>query len=101
QWSAYAVAGPRSRELLQRLLPDLDLSNDAFPYMAAAQIAWGKIPGRLFPLPFPGELAYEIAAPAYAGEDLIKALFEAGAPLGVVPYGVEALGVMRIEKGHP
>jgi sarcosine oxidase subunit alpha len=101
QWATYAVAGPRSRALLQRLLPGLDLSNAAFPYMAAGEIAWGEFPARLFRLSFSGELAYEIAVPAYAGEDLVKALFAAGAALGVAPYGVEALGVLRIEKGHP
>ena len=101
QWSTYAVAGPRSRDLLQEMLPGFDLSNASFPYMAATETTWGEIPARLFRLSFSGELAYEIAVPAYAGDDLMRALIKTGAPLGVVPYGVEALGVMRIEKGHP
>jgi sarcosine oxidase subunit alpha len=101
QWATYAVAGPRSRELLQKLLPDLDLANGAFPYMAAAEIAWRGGPARLCRLSFSGELAYEISAPASLGEALVRALFDAGRELGVVPYGTEALGVMRIEKGHP
>jgi sarcosine oxidase subunit alpha len=100
QWATYAVAGPRSRELLQRLLPDVDLANDAFPYMAAAEIAWRGAPARLYRLSFSGELAYEISAPASLGDALVRALFDAGAELGVIPYGTEALGVMRIEKGH-
>jgi len=101
QWATYAVAGPRSRELLQGLLPDLDLADAAFPYMAAAEILWAKAPARLFRLSFCGELAYEISAPASRGEALVRALFDVGRELGVVPYGTEALGVMRIEKGHP
>jgi sarcosine oxidase subunit alpha len=101
QWATYAVAGPRSRELLQRLLPDLDLGDDALPYLAAAEITWRGLPARLFRLSFSGELAYEISAPASAGDALVRALFDAGRALGVVAYGTEALGVMRIEKGHP
>ena len=101
QWSTFAVAGPRSRSLLQKLLPSLDLSNDNFPYMAAAELGWQGAPARLFRLSFSGELAYEISVPASVGDILVRALFEAGRDFGVIPYGTEALSVMRIEKGHP
>jgi methylglutamate dehydrogenase subunit C len=101
QWSTFSVAGPRSRALLQKLLPMLDLSNDRFPYMAAAEMRWQDVPARLFRLSFSGELAYEISVPASHGDKLIRALFEVGKDLDAVPYGTEALGVMRIEKGHP
>jgi heterotetrameric sarcosine oxidase alpha subunit len=101
QWSQYAVAGPKSRELLQNLLGDkLDLSNIAFPYLACAEFTWGKVPVRLFRLSFSGELAYEIAVSADYGDSLMRALASAGEPLGAAPYGSEALGVLRIEKGH-
>jgi sarcosine oxidase subunit alpha len=101
QWAQYAIAGPNSRLLLERLLGDtLDLSNAAFPYLACAEFLWGKRPARLFRVSFSGELAYEIAVPARSGDTLIRALLEAGRAWGVVPYGTEALGVMRIEKGH-
>jgi methylglutamate dehydrogenase subunit C len=101
QWSTFAVAGPRSRALLQKLLPALDMSNESFPYMAAAEFIWQGGPARLFRLSFSGELAYEISIPASCGDLLVRALFEAGRAFDVVPYGTEALGVMRIEKGHP
>jgi heterotetrameric sarcosine oxidase alpha subunit len=101
QWSTFAVAGPRSRALLQKLLPALDLSNESFPYMAAAELSWQGAPARLFRLSFSGELAYEIGVPAAVGDILVRALFETGNAFDVVPYGTEALGVMRIEKGHP
>jgi heterotetrameric sarcosine oxidase alpha subunit len=101
QWSTYSVAGPRSRALLQKLLPALELSNDRFPYMAAAEMRWQDVPARLFRLSFSGELAYEISVPASQGDRLVRALFEVGKDFDVVPYGTEALGVMRIEKGHP
>jgi heterotetrameric sarcosine oxidase alpha subunit len=101
QWSTYSVAGPRSRALLQELLPMLDLSNDRFPYMAAAEMRWQEVPARLFRLSFSGELAFEISVPASHGDRLVRALFEVGKNFDAIPYGTEALGVMRIEKGHP
>ena len=55
---------------------------------------------RLFRISFSGELAYEIAVPARYGGALMQRLMAAGADLGVTPYGTEALGVLRIEKGH-
>jgi sarcosine oxidase subunit alpha len=101
QWATWAVAGPRSRALLQALDLGLDLSNPAFPYMAAAAFRWRGAPARLFRVSFSGELAYEISVSAQHGEALPEALLDAGQGLGVTPYGVEALGVMRVEKGHP
>lgn len=101
QWAQLAVAGPKSRTLLQRLFVDVDLSNAGFPYMAAIECVWRAVPVRLFRLSFSGELAYEVAVPADYGDALIRALFEAGSDLGVMPYGTEALSVLRIEKGHP
>jgi sarcosine oxidase subunit alpha len=102
QWAQFAVAGPRARELLQRVLdPGCDISNQAFPFMAAGQVRLrdGQ-PARLFRISFSGELAYEIAVPGKHGDALIRTLFEAGQDLGVVPYGLEALNVLRVEKGH-
>jgi methylglutamate dehydrogenase subunit C len=100
-WATYAVAGPRSRALLQAVFADVDLSNQAFGFMAAAETAWREGPARICRVSFSGELAFEVSVPAAQGMDLLQALFNAGRAHGVTPYGVEALGVMRIEKGHP
>ncbi len=101
RWAQFAVAGPRSRALLQNLLGgDVDLANAAFPFMAAGEFALGGVKVRLFRISFSGELAYEIAAPASYGDALIRTLMQAGGELEVTPYGLEALNVMRIEKGH-
>jgi sarcosine oxidase subunit alpha len=102
-WAQYAIAGPRSRTLLARIAdPGQDVSDAAFPYLAAGELrVLGGVRGRLFRISFSGERAYELAVPAAHGEALIAALFAAGAELGVTPYGIEALNVLRIEKGHP
>jgi hypothetical protein len=60
----------------------------------------GGIPARLYRVSYSGELAYEIGVSAGYGDALIRALIAAGAPHGIAAYGTEALGVMRIEKGH-
>ncbi|HLY51981.1 MAG TPA: 2Fe-2S iron-sulfur cluster-binding protein [Steroidobacteraceae bacterium] len=100
QWAQFAVAGPRAREVVAALVPDLDLSNQAFPFMAVATATVGGIPGRLFRISFSGELAYEIAVPARAALGVWQAILEAGAPHGIRPYGLDALNTLRIEKGH-
>lgn len=103
QWAQFAVAGPQAREVLQRVVdPGQDISNEAFPYLGVGEVSvCCGTPARLFRLSFSGELAYEIAVPARFGDSLVRAIMEAGAPFGIAPYGTEALGVLRIEKGHP
>ncbi|MFM7784989.1 MAG: sarcosine oxidase subunit alpha, partial [Gammaproteobacteria bacterium] len=103
QWAQFSVAGPRSRELLQRITdPGQDISDAAFPYLAAGELrVLGGVRGRLFRISFSGERAYEIAVPARHAEPLLDALFAAGEDLGIAPYGLEALSVLRVEKGHP
>lgn len=101
-WAQYAVAGPNARNLLSKIVDkEFDISNDAFPFMACGQITvCGGTPARLFRISFSGELAYEIAVPTKYGDSMIRALMAAGEEFDAVPYGTEALGVMRIEKGH-
>ncbi len=101
-WAQYAVAGPNSRKLLQKIVDeDHDISDEAFPFMAcgAVSVCGGK-PARLFRISFSGERAYEIAVPTRFGDALVRVLMAAGEEFGITPYGTEALGVMRIEKGH-
>ncbi|WP_417455190.1 sarcosine oxidase subunit alpha family protein [Kiloniella sp.] len=102
QYAQFAVAGPNARRLLQKVVDsDHDISNEAFPFMACGEITvCGGIPARLFRISFSGELAYEIAVPTRYGDSLMRTLMAAGEEFDVTPYGTEALGVMRIEKGH-
>lgn len=100
QWAQMAIAGPKARTILQTLVED-DLSNAAFPFLAAREVRLkGSLRARLFRISFSGELAYELAVPAGYGEAVADALMRAGAPQGLVAYGVEALNVLRVEKGH-
>ena len=103
QWAQIAIAGPNARRVLEKIVdPNFDISNESFPYMAAASLTvCGGTPARLFRISFSGELAYELAVPARFGNALASRLMEAGKDHGIAPYGTEALGAMRIEKGHP
>ncbi|RJG40481.1 sarcosine oxidase subunit alpha family protein [Mesorhizobium sp. DCY119] len=101
-WAQFSIAGPRSRQLVASVVDaPFDVSNQAFPYMSAGELtAFGGVPARLFRISFSGELAYELAVPAKYGNAAAAEIMRAGAPFGVVPYGLESLGAMRLEKGH-
>jgi sarcosine oxidase subunit alpha len=101
-WAQYAVAGPRSRDVLAKLVDKpFDISNEGFPRMGAGELTiCGGVPARLFRVSFSGEMAYELAVPARYGDAAIRALMQAGAEFDITPYGTEALNVLRIEKGH-
>jgi sarcosine oxidase subunit alpha len=102
QWAQFSIAGPRSRDVVRKLVDEkFDLADKAFPYLAAKEITVaGGVPARLFRLSFSGEMAYELSVPARYGDAAIRAIMAAGAEFDITPYGTEALGVMRIEKGH-
>ncbi len=98
-WAQYSVAGPNARKLLEKIV-DQDISDAAFPFMGCGAITIGGVRARLFRISFSGELAYEIAVPTRYGDALIRRLVAEGAAFDAVVYGTEALGVMRVEKGH-
>lgn len=102
--TAYAsmnVAGPKSRELLSRLVDDVDLSTEAFGYM---HVRTGTIAGVpdcvLWRIGFTGELSYELHVPASYGLHVWEQLFAHGEDLDILPFGVEAQRILRLEKGH-
>lgn len=98
--AAVNLAGPKSRGVIERLQSDIDLSPEAFPYMGVRTGTLAGIPVRVLRVGFVGELGYEIHAPARYGEALWDLLMDAGAPDGIVPFGVEAQRILRLEKGH-
>ena len=98
-WAQFAVAGPMARDVLAPLV-DRDLSDDAFAFMAAGEAEIAGIAGRIFRISFSGELAYEVAVPAHHALPVWEAILAAGAPFGIRPYGLDALNLLRIEKGH-
>ncbi|WP_395666280.1 sarcosine oxidase subunit alpha family protein [Methylocella sp.] len=102
-WVQLAIAGEKAPDVVQALVDaPTQITQAAFPPMTAAEVTiCGGVPARLCALSFSGERAFELAAPAFYGDALIRRVVEAGAPFGLVAYGADAMGVMRIEKGHP
>jgi methylglutamate dehydrogenase subunit C len=101
QWAQFSIAGPRARELLALVVEgSLETGDAALAFMAAVETTVLGVPARIFRISYSGELAYEVAVPARYGEAFAARLMQVGAPLGVAPYGTEALAVLRIEKGH-
>lgn len=102
QWAAVAVVGPKSREVVAQLVPDLDISQEAFPFMAFRETVLANgIPARVCRISFSGELAYEINVPTWYGMAVWEAVADAGAPYGITPYGTETMHVLRAEKAFP
>ncbi|TNC72967.1 sarcosine oxidase subunit alpha family protein [Rubellimicrobium roseum] len=98
QWAQVSIAGPWSREMVQAVV-EADLSDERLPYMGCAEAAVLGVPGRVFRISFSGERAYEIAVPARYGASLWRLLVAQAESLGGGAYGLEALNVLRIEKG--
>jgi sarcosine oxidase subunit alpha len=102
--TAYAsmnVAGPASRDLLERVTQGVDLANEAFGYM---EVRTGQVAGVdgcvLWRIGFTGELSYELHVPAGYGLHVWETLMDRGRDLGIAPFGVEAQRILRLEKGH-
>ena len=98
QWAQFAIAGPLAHELLNSLL-DAPLDDKAFPFLSCGSVRLGGGEARLFRISFSGELGYEIAVPARYGEALYRDLVARAESFGGCAYGMEALNVLRIEKG--
>ncbi|GAB2518942.1 2Fe-2S iron-sulfur cluster-binding protein [Nocardiopsis aegyptia] len=103
-WATLPLVGPRSRDVLAALAPGLDVSNEAFEFMAWRDTVLDVGPGvtaRVCRISFSGELAYEINVTAWHGPAVWEALMAAGERYGITPYGTETMHVLRAEKGYP
>ena len=100
QWAGAAVAGPKSRELLKKLFPKMDVSNEGLPFMGFKEESLSGVPARVFRISFSGELAYEINVESDHGIFMWEKIMKLGKSMGIQPYGTEALSTLRIEMGH-
>jgi sarcosine oxidase subunit alpha len=100
QWAAIAVAGPKSRDLLAAAADGADLGPTGLPPNHLTEATIAGTPVRIHRLSYSGELAYEVYIPAHFAPGVWTALEAAGKPFSLIPYGTEAMGALRIEKGH-
>jgi sarcosine oxidase subunit alpha len=99
QLAAINVAGPHARDLLA-MLSDDDLSREAIPYPGHGQLTVAGVPCRAIAVGFVGELSFELHHPRGGSRELWDAVLEAGARWDIRPHGLDALDVLRLEKGH-
>ncbi len=99
QWADLAVAGPRARDVLVAAGTDVDVSNEAFPFMTFREGTVGGVPARIARISFTGELSYEIMTAGWHGPRVLEAVTRAGQPFGITSYGTETMHVLRAEKG--
>jgi len=99
QWAVIAVQGPRARDVIAPLVEGIDLGAEAFPHMAIREGTIAGVPTRLFRVSFTGELGFEINVPASEGRKVWEAIYAAGQPCAITPYGTETMHVLRAEKG--
>ena len=100
EWAAMSLAGPQSRSVLAATFPGLEVSDAALPHMGVLEAEEGGSPLRILRLSYSGERAFEIYVAAPQGRAVWERLIAEGVPRGLRPYGVEALGALRVEKGH-
>ena len=100
QWAGAALAGPKSRDVLAKLFPNLDVSNEALPFMGYSEGNLFGVSARIFRISFSGELAYEINVESDYGLFMWEKMMEIGKEFNIQPYGTEALSTLRIEMGH-
>ncbi len=100
QWAGAALAGPKSRDVLSKLFPDLDVTNEGLPFMGYTEGKLFGIDAKIFRISFSGELAYEINVKSDNGLFMWEKIIEIGKEFNMQPYGTEALSTLRIEMGH-
>lgn len=99
-WATFAIAGPNSQAILAALFPNTDTSDEAIPFLAVREADCLGIGCMIMRNSYSGERAYEVYAPADWGASVWSRALAVGAPHGLKPYGTEAMGVLRVEKGH-
>jgi sarcosine oxidase subunit alpha len=100
EWGVIAVQGPDARKVIEPLVEGIDVSAAAMPHMSVRAGRICGVPCRLFRVSFTGELGFEINVPADYAQAVWEAVFAAGTPFGITPYGTESMHVLRAEKGY-
>jgi len=101
QWATVALVGPRSREVLAAVAPELDCTATGFGFMSLRETRVSGVPARVLRVSFSGGLAYEVNVAAGDAPVVWTALLAAGEGAGITPYGTETMHVLRAEKGYP
>ena len=98
-YATASICGPNSKKILNKIIPDLDLSEENFPHMSFKNAQIGNIKCRIMRISFTGEHSYEINVQANYGRALWEKCMEEGKEFNITPYGTETMHLLRAEKG--
>lgn len=101
QWANVTVSGPKARKVVAKLESDVDFSAEKFGHMQVRQGTIAGVHARVLRASFTGEVTFEISVHARYAQALWELIYAAGEEFDITPYGIEALEVMRTEKGYP
>ena len=99
QWAVISISGPNARRLMHDLGGTIDYSSEAFHFMSLQEGQVAGMPARVFRISFTGELSFEINVPARFGLAMWEAVVRTGRRYDIVPFGTEAMHVLRAEVG--
>ncbi len=100
QFATFNISGPKTREIMDKVFPDIDFSNSAFPFMTFQFHNYLDTQIRILRASFTGEIGYEIYVPARTAIKLWERLHKYGKDFGLIPYGTETMHLLRAEKGY-
>jgi sarcosine oxidase subunit alpha len=100
-WATFPVVGPRSRDVIGAAFGQVDVTNEAFPFMTWRETTLDGVPVRLARVSFSGELAFEVNVNWWHAPAVWERLMAAGDRYAITPYGTETMHVLRAEKGYP
>ena len=98
-YATASICGPNSKKILNKIIPDLDLSDENFPHMSFKNAKIGNVKCRIMRISFTGEHSYEINIQANFGKSLWEKCIETGKEFNITPYGTETMHLLRAEKG--
>ena len=100
QFATFNISGPKTRDIMQKVFPDIDFSNTTFPFMTFQFHTVDETPIRILRASFTGEMGYEIYVPSQQALKIWEKIHHFGRDFGLVPYGTETMHLLRAEKGY-
>ncbi len=98
-YSTASVCGPNSKKIINKIFPELDLSDENFPHMSFKNTKLDNVNCRVMRISFTGELSYEINIESKYGKSLWEKCISVGQEFNITPYGTETMHLLRAEKG--
>ena len=100
QYATFNISGPKTRNIIEKVFPEVNFSNEAFPFMTFQFHEYEDTPIRILRASFTGEMGYEIYVPSNQAVKIWEKIISFGKEFGLMPYGTETMHLLRAEKGY-